>query len=182
MMTSPWRTARSIPDLGRFMALWLEGRLPQWPGYGAEFGYEESGTGHLVAPLAAANRSGFLTTLSQPAADGRGADGAHWRQRAFVSGTVRARSPLLARLPALEREGLTVIVGRPPEPVALTDRDGEPTLVLGPWRPGRDHLAHEWAGTGRRALRELRRGTTVHVFDPVWGRDDRLWPALALLA
>lgn len=181
MTASPWRTARSIPDLGRLMALWLEGELPHWPGYGAEFGHEEAGVGHLVGPLAAVNRNGFLTTQSQPAADGRGADGAHWRQRAFVSATVRARSPLLARLPALEHEGLVVVVGRPPRPVALTDRDGTPTLEIGPWRPGRDHLAHEWAGTGRRALRELRRGTAVHVVDPVWGRDDRLWPALALL-
>ncbi|MGY3341087.1 hypothetical protein ACVW0K_007280 [Streptomyces filamentosus] len=99
-----------------------------------------------------------------------------------MSGTVRARSPLLARLPALEHEGLTVVVGRPPRPVVLTDRDGRPTLVLDTRRPGRDQLARDWAGTGRRALRELRGGTAVHVYDPVWGRAGRLWEALALLA
>ncbi|MFF6888699.1 DUF6919 domain-containing protein [Streptomyces sp. NPDC012421] len=184
MPTSPWRTARSIPDLGRFMALWLEGRIPQWPGYGAEFGHEEhdDDVRRLVCPLAVVNRAGLVTTQSQPAGDGPGADGARWRQRAFVSGVVRARSTLLARLPVLEREGLVVVVGRPPRPVVLTDRDGRPTLVLDTRRPGRDQLAREWAGTGRRALRELRRGTAVHVVDPVWGRNDRLWPALALLA
>ncbi|MFE7412915.1 DUF6919 domain-containing protein [Streptomyces laurentii] len=178
---SVWRTARSLDDLGRLMARWLEGGIPSWPGYEGPFGYEERDARHLVAPLAAVNRGGFLTTVSQPGDDAQADDGARWRQRAFVCGYVRAHSGLLARLPALEREGLTVLVGRPARPVALTDRDRMPTLAVPAWRPGRDHLAHIWAGTGRRALRDLRRGVPVCVLDPVWGRDDRLWPALALL-
>lgn len=31
----------------------------------------------------------------------------------------------------------------------------------------------------QRAIRELRRSTYLILIDPVWGRDDRLWPALA---
>ncbi|MFH8728998.1 DUF6919 domain-containing protein [Streptomyces termitum] len=178
--TSPWRTARTIPDLGRAMARWLEGDLPGgWPGYDAEFGYKEHDVRHLVAPLAALNRRGFLTTESQPAADGPGADGAHWRQRAFVTGLVRSRSPLLTRLPALTEHGLAVTIGRPPAPIALTTRNGKPTLVLDPRRPGRNHLTRQWTGTHPRARRALRDAVTVH--DPRWGRDTLLWPALALL-
>ncbi|MGW3378145.1 DUF6919 domain-containing protein [Streptomyces hydrogenans] len=182
--SSPWRSAGSLAELGRLMALWLEGRIPGgWPGYDAPFGHEEhDGAGHLVPTLAALCRAGFVTTESQPGTGGPGADGAHWRQRAFVAGYVRPRSPLLARLRGLEHEGLAVLVGRPRTPVPLTDRDGLQVLAASPRRPGRDHLAREWSGIGRRALRDVRQSAAVHVYDPEWGRDGQLWRALDRLA
>lgn len=180
-MGSVWRDARTIADLGQAMALWMEGRLPSWPGYDSPFGYEEEdGARHLVPILAAANRAGFLTTGSQPGFDGTGYDGARWRQRAAVDGIVHDHSPLLGRLAALERQGFEVFRGWPKKAVAITDRNGEPETEFGGFRLSRNQAAREWHGIGRHALRELKaRGTVLHIVDPVWGRDDRLWPALA---
>lgn len=179
-MGSVWRDARSIADIGQAMANWMEGRGPDWPGYYGPFGQEEeNGARHLIPILAAANRAGFVTTGSQPASDGYW-DGARWRQRAHVDGVVHARSPLLGRLTALERQGFHIYRGWPKRAVVVTDRDGEPQTGFGGFRLGRDHAAREWHGIGRHALRELKdHGVRLNVVDPVWGRDDRLWPALA---
>lgn len=180
-MGSVWRDARSIADLGQAMALWMEGRGPDWPGYFGPFGQEEeNGARHLIPTLAAANRAGFVTTGSQPAYDGIGSDGSHWRQRAHVDGVVHKHSPLLGRLTALEGQGFGVFRGWPKQAIAVTDRDGEPQTGFGGFRLGRDHAAREWHGIGRHALRELKeQGVRLHIVDPTWGRDDRLWPALA---
>ncbi|MFZ3473118.1 DUF6919 domain-containing protein [Streptomyces sp. 4.24] len=178
-MGSVWRDASSIADLGQNMAAWLEGRLPSWPGYNGPFGQEEeNGARHLIPTLAAVNRAGFVTTGSQPAEDGIW-NGAHWRQRASVDGIVHDHSPLYRRLTDLERQGFLVYQGWPKEYVAVTDRNGEPVTGFGGFRLGRDQTARDWYGIGRQALRELKtRGAVLHIVDPAWGRDDRLWPAL----
>ncbi|MFD3568461.1 DUF6919 domain-containing protein [Streptomyces sp. NPDC058667] len=179
-MGSVWRTARSIDDLGENMALWLEGRIPSWPGYlGDEFGEEETnGARHLMPTLIAANRSGFVTTCSQPGSD-EVIDGAHWRQRAWVEGVVHDHSPLLGRLLRLQDQGFTVVRGWPKRQIVLTEVDGRLVTAIGGWRMRRDSVHCNWRGVGHRALREVRQhGATIHIIDPVWGRDDRLWPAL----
>lgn len=179
-MGSVWRDARSIADLGEAMASWMEGRGPDWPGYFGPFGQEEvDGAQHLIPTLAAANRAGYVTTGSQPAYDGM-SGGRHWRQRAHVDGVVHSGSPVLDRLTALERSGFLVFRGWPRDRYVVTDRDGQPITGFGGFRLGRDHAAREWQGIGRHALRELKdHGTRLIIVDPAWGRDDRLWPALA---
>ncbi|MFE2164862.1 DUF6919 domain-containing protein [Streptomyces sp. NPDC059447] len=174
-MGGVWRESRSIADLGQNMALWLEGRGPAWPGYGADFGYEEEAdVRHLVPVLAAAGRAGFVTTCSQPGYESGGT-----RQRAWVEGIVHDRNPLLGRLLGLERQGFTVIRGSRTPHLVLTEEDGHPFTTLG-YRARRDWMAREWHGVSRHALRELRQhGVTLHLIDMTWGRDNRLWPALA---
>lgn len=181
-MGNAWRDARSIGDLGQLMAQWLEGRIPSWPGYDGPFGQEEQdGARHLIPTLAAVNRGGFVTTDSQPAYQGRGYDGAYWRQRAYVTGIVDSRSPLMDRLQqAATSAGMTVVRGtrRPSTPVVFTERDGQPHTGIST-KLRRDQLARDWHGIGRSAMRELRvHGVHLTLMDPVWGRDDRLWPAL----
>lgn len=178
-MGSVWRDARSIADLGQAMVLWLEGSIPSWPGYAAGYGPDEE-TKHLIPTLVALNRAGFVTTNSQPGFDGRGFDGARWRQRAWVEGIIDCRGPLLDRLvQAGEQAGMTVVRGRrASRPVVLTDRNGEPAAAIGSRYP-RNQLAREWHGVGRHAMRALRdHGTHIALVDPVWGRDDQLWPLL----
>lgn len=179
-MGNVWRDARTIADLGQAMALWMEGRGPDWPGYHGPFGQEEENSArHLIPTLAAVNRAGFVTTGSQPAYDAID-DGAHWRQRAHVDGVVHDRNPILGQLTGLERQGCMVVRGWPKQHFTVTDRDGEPVTGFGGFRLGRDHAAREWHGIGRHALGELKdHGVRLHIVDPVWGRDDRLWPALA---
>lgn len=178
-MGSVWRNAGSIADLGQAMALWLEGRGPDWPGYRGAFGQEETGGArHLIAPLAAANRAGFVTMNSQPACDEQ-ARGSRWRQRAWVEGVVDQRSPILGRIENLGRQGFTVVRGRPRQTYDLTTCDGQVTTGVGGFRIRRDDVTRDWHGIGRHALRELKdHGVRIHVIDMTWGRDDRLWPAL----
>ncbi|MER7623924.1 hypothetical protein [Streptomyces sp. NPDC126503] len=175
-MGSAWRDARTIADLGQNMAGWLEGRVPSWPGYDGPFGQEETnGARHLVPTLIAANNAGFVTINSQPGETGDG-----YRQRASVDGIVHDHSPLLDRLLALQNQGFTVVRGWPKQQHVITEQDGQPFTTFGGWRWRRNDIHHIWRGVGHRARRELREhGTTIHIYDPVWGRDDRLWPALA---
>ncbi|MFJ6579270.1 DUF6919 domain-containing protein [Streptomyces sp. NPDC091368] len=175
-MGSVWRDARSIADLGQGMAGWLEGRVPNWPGYlSDEFGAEETnGARHLVPVMTALNKAGFVTIDSQPGETGSG-----FRQRASVDGIVHDHSPLLNRLLALQGQGFTVVRGWPKQQHVITEQDGRPFTTFGGWRWRRDDVHHIWRGVGHRAVRELREhGAFVHIYDPVWGRDDRLWPAL----
>ncbi|RSS59808.1 DUF6919 domain-containing protein [Streptomyces sp. WAC01280] len=181
-MGNVWRDARSIPDLGHAMAGWLEGRIPSWPGYDGPFGQEETnGARHLVPTLIALNRAGFVTVNSQPGTEGRGYDGAHWRQKAYLEGYLDDRSPFLVHVVrSVESAGMVVVRGtrRPARPIPFTDRDGEPVAGISVRLP-RNQMAREWHGIGRQAMRDLRsRGVRLTLIDPIWGRDDRLWPAL----
>ncbi|MEU2075443.1 hypothetical protein [Streptomyces sp. NPDC013489] len=175
-MGNVWRDARTIADLGQNMAGWLEGRIPNRPGYDGPFGQEETnGARHLVPTLIALNRAGFVTVDSQPGELGGG-----YRQRANVEGIVHDRSPLLGQLLALQGQGLTVVRGWPKRQIVLTEDAGSPFTTIGGWRMRRDSIHANWRGVGRQAIRELREhGATVHIIDTEWGRDDRLWPALA---
>ncbi|MFF5703424.1 DUF6919 domain-containing protein [Streptomyces sp. NPDC012794] len=179
-MGSVWRDARSITDLGQHMAAWLEGRLPSWPGYHGPFGQEETdGARHLIPVLAAANRAGYVTTCSQPACD-EVLDGVRWRQRAWVEGVVDKRSPLLRRLEDLAGRGFTVVHGWPRAGYELTTRDGRAVTGIGGFRMRRNDVVREWRGVGHQAIRDLKEnGVRIHLIDLTYGRDDRLWPALA---
>lgn len=179
-MDRVWRGARSIADVGAAMADWLEGRVPDRPGYASSRPDEE--TAHLVPVLVRLNRGGFVTTDSQPGVDGPAFDGRRWEQRAAVQGWIAAGSPLLPRLVrAATAAGLIVtahgagIAVGPSRSLLATRWGGEPHTGFG-GRPGRLQLGVELAGVGRRARRELRReGVLLAVIDPVWGRDDVLW-------
>lgn len=178
-MTSSWRDTRTIADLGQTMALWLEGRIPSWPGYDGPFGQEEpDGARHLVPTLIALNRAGFVTTNSQPGTADR-----FGRQRACVEGVIHDHNPLLGRLLGLERDGFTVLRGWPRQTTVVTEDSGRPFSTIGGFRLRRDETTRQWQGIGRQALRELKHhGSTLHVIDMSWGRDDRLWPALKGIA
>ncbi|MBB4985006.1 DUF6919 domain-containing protein [Streptomyces nymphaeiformis] len=178
-MGSVWRDAQSIADLGRTMADWLEGRIPARPGYFDS--RPDTETSRLITTLAVLNRAGFVTVDSQPGEEGPGYDGAHWRQKAYVEGYIDDRGPLLPKiLRAADTNGLSVIRAsrKPAVPVPFADRDGQPVAGITTKYP-RNQLAREWDGIGRRAFRDLR-AHSVHLiaYDPVWGRDDRLWTAL----
>ncbi|TXS22417.1 hypothetical protein EAO70_06030, partial [Streptomyces sp. adm13(2018)] len=102
------------------MAGWLEGRVPNWPGYlSDEFGAEEeNGARHLVPVLVTLNRAGFVTVGSQPGeVDGR------YRQRASVDGIVHDHGPLFGRLLALQGQGFTVVRGWPKQQHVMVTRD-----------------------------------------------------------
>lgn len=182
-MADPWKKASSVADLGNLMADWLEGRGSSWPGYESGAGPDDE-TRHLIPVLAAANRAGYVTTCSQPGQmPERGYDRRMWRQRAAVEGWVADRRLLDRLRTGAKHAGLEVIAHRPGvqwhDGIPVTEVDREPYTWFARTDGHRNQIAYEWPGVGGRAVRELRKSTYLTLIDPVWGRDDRLWPALA---
>ncbi|MFC4512562.1 DUF6919 domain-containing protein [Streptomyces ehimensis] len=177
-----WDSARTLPELGELMALWLEGELGSRPGYAARFGPDEETAG-LVPVLAACCRAGFVTEQSQPGETGADAiDGRLWVQRAAVSGFI-SDARLLGRVrAAAEKVGLQVIAGTAQgrdKAVVVTRVDGQNYTAFGETTPVRE-LRHLFGDVCcRQAMDVLIGAWQVTVIDPVWGRDSVLWPVLA---
>jgi len=180
-MGNPWKDAQSVADLGTAMADWLGGRGRRWPGYCANNTEDE--TRHLLPTLIDCNRAGFVTTCSQPGEPPiRGYDGRMWRQRAAVDGWIMTGHLLNRIRNEASPVGVTIITNKPGQRthpgVIVTEADGEPCTDFG-WTPGhRKLIAHHFPGVGGKAIRELRTAIYLTLIDPVWGRDNVLWPAL----
>jgi hypothetical protein len=183
-----WESAQSLADIGNFTALWLEGQIASQPGYAPGCGPDEE-TADLIPVLAAANRAGFVTDSSQPGESCTGYDGAHWDQRAAVQGLASAE--VADRLRSLASPDLLVQVHDAPRwrfrfdtAIPVTRREGSTCTRFGARLPVR-HLRDGWTGYGicaRDAVREVCAAKQVTIVDPVWGRNDILWPALERFA
>ncbi|MYV42902.1 hypothetical protein GT030_29565 [Streptomyces sp. SID1328] len=175
-----WVAARTLPELGDLMALWLEGELPFSPGYG---GGPDEETTELIPALVAANRAGFLTDQSQPGYDGPGFDRMRWQQRAAVSGLVGDEELLNRLRRAAESAGLLVLISHPRllphgKGAICTTRGFRPHTAFGEYMPPR-LLRHIWRGISRAAMSDVLNAWQVCLIDPEIGRNDRLWPLLA---
>lgn len=185
-----WQAARTLPGLGELTAQWLEGRIASVPGYDSEPAFE---TMPLTRVLASLNRAGFVTIGSQPGMARTGHDGEFWEQRAAVEGF--ADPLLLARLAAAAHHaGLAVIAHDPAKlprrryrygaALTVTRRAGRPVTDFGIQLPRR-HIRDADTGYGichRDAVNALCSAWQVTLTDPVWGREDVLWNALAAVA
>lgn len=162
-----WEQARTLADLGTLMARWLTGDLKSQPGYEPGCG-PEAETRELLAPLAAANRAGYVTTDSQPGLhhDGRGST---IRQRAAVCGFVDDPTVLRRLKQAASREGLIVLDGRrnPPWEI-VTTVDGRAFTAFGEPVPAR-HVRDQWPGLHRQAHKALARAQQITLVHPSWG-------------
>ena len=170
-----WREARTLSDLGELTALWLEGRIGSQPGYAPGYGPDPE-TVPLIPVLAAANRSGYLTTASQPGEDGPSSRGERWEQRAAVEGHVADRALLDRLVRDARRAGLltSVAAGH----IVVTRVDGRDYTAFGLELKRRDmNLA--WAGISHQARAEVDQSTRLTIVDPTYGPSDRLWRALA---
>lgn len=168
-----WRDATSITEVCELTARFIEGQSPYFPGYGADTVDFE--TKELIPYLAAYNRAGFLTLVSQP-----GMDDPDWKQRAFVDGfALEPVTKQIARV-SLYAE-LHIVVSPPAYPVGF-----HTPVVL------RDFMPHGWSGfttfdeleffeeaCGETAYQELRSAWGVSIVDLKWGRNDLLWPCIA---
>jgi hypothetical protein len=169
--TLSWPTARTFTELGELTARWLTGEVPTHP---CDEGPPEEETAPLIGLLARVNRAGLLTAFSQPAVS----DIVGWTQRAAVTGYCRAET--LDRLFAAFTPTELVLLNEHQESdsgirVPVTLFGGRPsTFVGGVPRPINWSLQ-----VTPGAVRDLRRCWYITLVDPVWGRDDRLWPALA---
>jgi hypothetical protein len=183
---APWRSARTLADLGELTAQWLEGTIPAEPGY---CGGPDEETVPLVPVLATLNRAGFVTTGSQPAFDGEGYDGARWQQRAAVDAFASAGVALAVTL-AARQAGLIVVAHDPAElprwrcrrarSVDVTRRYDRVVTGFGV-HLSRQFIEDCWTGWGAchpDGTDALCRAWQVTIADPEWGRPDLLWRVL----
>jgi len=176
-----WVSARTLDDLCRLGAGFVDGLLAFFPGWAASSLDRESEA--IAAHLAALNRAGFLTVASQPGSPPRAShDGALHEQRAFVCGFATQR--VARSLASYDGSDARIVV-------ATFRRGSRGGARLAVSRRG--SAAHAFAGycafeeelecfapcVSTEALRALERSTYVSALDLEWGREARLWSELA---
>ena len=171
-----WRQAGTIPAAGELTARWLEGRSEYQPGTFAP-GFDDETTA-IAGELAELNRSGLFTRESQPGVLAEGLS-----QRAYVTGFCSVESA--AALLALSgRTDLVTVAHAPGEAsqssIPVTLQDGEVATVLGSSEgPAGEQQLRDWSEEANDTLALLlAESWYVEVFDPVWGRDGILLPAV----
>lgn len=179
-----WHSAWTLADLGELTAQFLEGQIQQSPTHCAPPDPETTG---LIPVLAAANRAGFVTHQSQP---GIPRDEHGYAQRANVSGY--AAPDAFARLMAAAA-GADLII------TAARALDESPAREFGPFFAITLDEGQEctWDGIASsrsilddsygwdchpKVVDELFTAWQVTLIDPVWGRNDILWPVLQAFA
>ncbi|QCB95951.1 hypothetical protein E5206_02545 [Arthrobacter sp. PAMC25564] len=171
-----WRQAATIPAAGELTARWLEGRSQYQPGTSAP-GFDEE-TRPIAGALAGLNRSGLFTKESQPGVLAEG-----HAQRAYVAGFCSVESAA-ALLELSGRTDLVTVAHAPGEAsqssIPVTLRDGEVVTVLGSSEgPVGDDQLRDWSEEANESLAlVLADSWYVEVFDPVWGRNGVLLPAV----
>ncbi len=175
-----WATTTALAGVGELVAQWLDGTRQWIPTYSSSTPHAET-RGHIRAALARVNRAGWVTDSSQPGLQRPGL-----RQRAYASGIA---PPALTRyaeqlasdsdlvvLRAVRRPGSTPDIN-----LAVTVRGGRPGTWLGNWAPPEHDVLLE-APLPAPVAEAVQAAEALQVFDPVWGRDDVLWPWLHRLA
>lgn len=171
-----WRQAGTIPAAGELTARWLEGRSEYQPGTFAP-GFDDETTA-IAGELAELNRNGLFTRESQP-----GVLAAGHSQRAYVTGFcgVEAAAALLT---LSGRTDLVTVAHAPGEAsqasIPVTLQGGEVATVLGGSEgPAGEEQLRDWSEEANDTLALLlAESWYVEVFDPVWGRDSVLRPAV----
>jgi len=181
-----WYAATTLHDLGELTARWLERDLDSQPGYRAGCGPDEE-TAHLVPILARLCRAGYVTDGSQPGQlDDSLPDEPPYAQRAAVEGFCTPETATVLHEAAADA-GLLVVDAVPAgwrydySNVIDVSALGEQMVTSFGARPTpRDLRSLRFAECCDEMLDVLCRSRYVTVVDPVWGRDNVLWPALEL--
>jgi hypothetical protein len=177
-----WAAARTLADLGELTALFLEGEISETPSH---CGPPDSETAGLIPVLAACNRAGFVTHMSQP---GIPADANGSAQRADVSGFADDET-FAALMAAIASADLIVTAARAPREehnlgpfVTITLDYGEECT----WDGGaesRSELEYHYGPVCHPdAVDALCDAWQVTLIDPEWGRNDQIWPLLEAFA
>jgi len=159
-----WRQAATLADLGELVIAWLNGEITQTPGH---LGPPCDETIPLIPALTLANRAGFVTDNSSPAASAWG----DWSE-ASVSGFVSDSD--LERLREVTG-GLVLAACR------HSHHECGKTKPWELWCPGRE-VRGFWSRACPAVGEELAGAWFVMIGDPAPGRNDRLWPALERFA
>lgn len=169
-----WFGARTIPDLGRVCALYLEGKVTSQPGYVYGEPVDEE-TRKLLPVLIAANRAGFFTTSSQPAK----ADTGEWSEHAYVCGFAAEAEMTELREMLNDQAGLSWRIRRACD-AWDTERGGD-HIGWGAMSPRSIESSYATVCHDE-AVKELLNAYQIIIEDHEAGRDDRLWPLLERFA
>lgn len=180
-----WNKAKTFDDLCELTAQWLSGDLSTHPGTGYTRCGPDPETRELVPDLVHANRSGFLTEMSQPGLISKDPQGRLWSQRAAVCGFVRDEQLVLDLIRRASRARVFVWTasisgpgpGAPRRGINITVVDGEASCGFYPHVSSRD-LDMQWPGIPVSAFRELKAAHQVFLVDRAWGRNNVLWDLL----
>ncbi|MGZ4663223.1 MAG: DUF6919 domain-containing protein, partial [Arthrobacter sp.] len=155
---------------------WLEARSEYQPGTFAP-GFDEE-TREIAGQLAELNRNGFFTKESQPGLRAHGN-----AQRAYVTGFCSPASAS-ALLQLSSRTELVTVAHAPGEPsrasIPVTVHQDEVVTVLGTSEnPIESAQLSDWSSEANEGLAlVLADSWYVEIFDPVWGRNTALLPAV----
>jgi hypothetical protein len=164
-----WSQPLTLQQLGELTARWLEG--DGWSPWNTG-SPPNSETAALVPQLASMNRSGYVTTFSQPGVDDRlGA------QRAAVAGL--CDEDVADRLAGFSLNSDLVVITHYPGveatyeiPISL---DEGRTFTVWPGACPADSM---WDDMHPETVREIAAAWQVTVIDPQWGREVKLWAAV----
>ncbi len=188
-----WTRARSLRDIGRLTAAWLERSLSESPWYG---GPPNPETAEIVPILAALNHIGFVTTASQPGRDP--VDGyaqrasvsgyASWALADLLEGATATTELVTVKLPAVDVPSSIPITVSAERASAFNDRSrvspactfggssASPLAIRQMYSEGPAELGYP--ALSDEALALLAESARVTVIDPVWGRRELLWSVL----
>jgi hypothetical protein len=164
-----WSQPLTLQQLAELTARWLEG--DGWSPWNTG-SPPDSETSALIPHLVSMNRSGYVTTFSQP-----GVDDPLSAQRAAIDGL--CAEDVADRLAGLSLNSDLVVITHYPGveatyeiPISL-DESRTFTVCAGASPP--DSL---WDGMHPETVREIAAAWQVTVIDPQWGREDKLWAAV----
>jgi hypothetical protein len=171
-----WRQASTIAAAGELTARWLEGNSQYQPGvFSAGFDDE---TRAIARELAGLNPNRLFTKETQP-----GVRAGDLAQRAYVTAFCSPETAM-ALLALSTRTSLVTVAHAPGESssasIPVTVQDGDVVTVLGSSEePVAEDQLRDWAEESNETLAlVLADAWYVEVFDPVWGRNEVLLPAV----
>lgn len=174
-----WRNATTLSELGEVTAQWLEGRIRWNPNYSMGLGDRQGPdpeTASIAAPLAAANRAGFLTWHSQPGETWEH-EGRTESQRAEVAGSASWAN--LERICQASRDAGLLVAWHPPPGASVKGSDRQEACA----HNSPDGLSGRAVfdvldGVSGSAVDEVLASPQVCIADPVGGRPGLLGAAL----
>lgn len=165
-----WAGARTLEDLGVLTACWLRGDVHQTP----TSGRMDPETRPYTDVLAAANLAGYVTDSSQPGVL------AGWGEQAADVGGL-ARGDDADRLVIAAAGTALIMLLRRGTVEHCVPADGRRIIDGHVWA-AREDIDLFYSETCPAAIAAVRSAWHVTICDPVPGRNDVLWPALARFA
>jgi uncharacterized protein DUF6919 len=174
-----WSEVDDLIGIGGLTARWLEGDITYRPARDGRAPGDE--IGELAPVLTALNRAGFVTDFSQTALRPNAGSARRAAVGGFCDESMRLKLARATATTDLVALWFPPAVKSAARVVVTLDAGKELTWLGSATAP--DAIEYSYgADLSLDGLEALIDAWQVQVFDPVWGRDDVLWPLLADVA